>query len=458
MFKRLLILLPLLLAAGRADTLRLTVDDAVRLALTNNRQIALAQARLDEATAGKGVAFGSFLPQVNGTGTYTRLARASELTTMALHDSFMSLPVFDEFGNQIGVTQPSMFWTGRIDTVSIKLGSVNNYSLGVSAQQTLFTWGKLVNAYRIAGLSADIQTAAAVQARAQVRVDATSGFYQALLARKTANLMRESYDQLGRHVDQVQSLYDNGMATRLDVMKATLGLTNLGAQLSQVENGATLALAALGVVVGLPGDQPLALSDNLRPESLLANVDAATDSALADRPELRQLRDALGIATLGTKIARAANLPNAFAQFNYSYANPVGFSAAWGSNWNATAGISMPLFTGLSNLNKLRQSQARQRQAKVALAQVEDGIRIEVQANVLALNQEAKNIGYQSRAVEVAEQALSLAEQRYQNGLLTNLEYMDTQLALTQSRISYVNSLANYQVAKARLRKAMGGE
>jgi outer membrane protein len=196
----------------------------------------------------------------------------------------------------------------------------------------------------------------------------------------------------------------------------------------------------------------------LRPESLLANVDAATDSALADRPELRQLRDALGMASLGTKIARAANLPNLFAQFNYSYKNPVGFSGEWGNDWNATAGLSMPLFTGLSNLNRLHQSQARQRQAEVGLAQVEDGIKLEVQADVLALNQEVQNIGYQSRAVEVAEQALSLAEQRYQNGLLTNLEYMDTQLALTQSRISYVSSLANYQVAKAKLRKAMGGE
>ena len=457
MIKRLLILLPLLWVAVRADTLRLTADDAVRLALTNNRQIALAQARLDEAAAGKGVAFGSFLPQVNGTGTYTRLATASQLSLMFAHESVFGLPVFDPSGNYIGSTMPVPVAVG-VDTYNLKLSSVNNFSIGVSAQQTLFTWGKLVNAYRIAGLAADIQKAGCTQARAQVRVDATSGFYQALLARKTAGLMRESYDQLSRHVDQVQSLYDNGLATRLDVMKATLGLTNLGAQLSQVENGTALALAALRVTLGLPEDQALTMDDDLQPESLSVDLGVATDSALARRPELQQLRDALGIASLGTKIARAANLPNAFAQFNYSYKDPVGFSGKWGSDWNATAGLSMPLFTGLSNLNKLHQSQARKRQAEVALAQVEDGIRLEVQANVLALNQEAKNIGYQSRAVEVAQQALSLAEQRYQNGLLTNLEYMDTQLALTQSRISYVNSLANYQVAKAKLSKAMGGE
>jgi outer membrane protein TolC len=459
MRKLLALLLPaLLLAQARADTLRLSVDDAVRLALQNNRQIALAQARLDEAAAGKGVAFGSFLPQVSGTGTYTRLARASELTTYAAHDSIMAVPVFDTAGNYIGSTGVPVRVPVGLDTYKLRLGSVNNYSLGVTAQQTLFTWGKLANAYRIAGLTADMQRAALRQARMQVKVDATSGFYQALLATKTAALMRDSRDQLRRHVDQVQSLYDNGLATRLDVMKATLGLTNLEAQVGQVENGAALALAALHMTLGLADDRPLALSGELQPETLTVDLAAATDSALASRPELVQLRDALGMSVLGRRIAGTANLPNAFAQFNFSYANPVGFSSEWGSNWNATVGVSWPLFTGLANCSKLRQADARVRQARVAFASVEDGIRLEVQSQVLALNQEARNADCQARSVEVAEQALALAEQRYQNGLLTNLEYMDTQLALTQSRLSYLNALANYQIAEARLHKALGAE
>jgi outer membrane protein TolC len=149
-------------------------------------------------------------------------------------------------------------------------------------------------------------------------------------------------------------------------------------------------------------------------------------------------------------------LPNAFAQVNGSYKNPVGFSAGWGTDWNATVGVSMPLFTGGSNLARLKQAEARCRQARVALAMVEDGIRLDVHAQVLALNQESKNMKYQGKNVEVAEAALGLAEQRFQNGLLTNLDYMDSQLALTQARVSYLNALANYRVARAKLQKAVG--
>jgi outer membrane protein len=246
------------------------------------------------------------------------------------------------------------------------------------------------------------------------------------------------------------------MATRLDLMKATLGLQQMEAQVSQIESGAELALAALLNTLGLDPGAPVSFAEDLVPDSMAVRLDSAQARALRDRPELKQLRDAVKMSGLGVAIARTANLPTAFAQVNGYYKNPVGFSAGWDTDWNATAGISMPLFTGLANVNKLKQAQARERQARVGLAMAEDGIRLDVQASVLALNQEARNRAYQQKNVEVAEAALGLAEQRFQNGLLTNLDYMDSQLALTQSRVAYLNALANYQVAKARLQKAVG--
>jgi outer membrane protein len=435
-----------------ADSLRLDAHKAVELALANNRQIAQAQAKLDEAAAGKGTAFGAFLPQVSASGTYTRLGTVNSFP-MAKYGMF-PLRVYDpQTGDVIGYTDSVPVVVGA-DT--LKLGSADNFALTGTVQQTLFTWGKLLNAYRIAGLNLDLQKEAAAQVRSQVTVDATQGFYQALLARRTVDVMDDALKQLKGHVEQVQSLYENGMATKLDVMKATLGLQQLEAQLSQVKNGAELATAALLNTLGLDPGTPVAFNEELAPDSTTADVDQATELALERRPELAQLRDAVKMADLAVGIARTSNLPSVFAQANGSYKNPVGFAAGWGTDWNATAGISMPLFTGLSNLNKLKAAQAKQRQAKIGLAMVEDGVRLEVKAQALALNQEAQNTAYQKRNVEVAQAALELAQARYENGLLTNLDYMDSQLALTQSRVAYLNALANYQIAEAKLRKAIG--
>ena len=442
-------------ANARADTLRLDAAKSVELALANNRQVALAQARLDEATAGRGVAFGSFLPQVSASGTYTRLGTVSEFNLMAAHESVFGLPVFDPQGKPIGQTIPIPVAVG-VDTFHLALGSANNVAFTGTVQQTLFTWGKLLNAYRISGLSVDLQQQAAMQARAQVRVDATSGFYQALLARKTVAVMRDAVKQLRGHVGRVQSLYDNGMATKLDLMKATLGLQQMEAQVSQIENGAALAEATLLNTLGLDPGTAVSFAEELTPDTMTVDLDQATRQALDRRPELLQLRDAARMAGLAVSISRTANLPTAFAQANGYYKNPVGFTPGWATDWNATVGVSMPLFTGLANVNRLKQARARERQARVGLALAEDGIRLDVQASVLSLNQEARNGAYQQKNVEVAEAALGLAEQRFQNGLLTNLDYMDSELALTQARVAYLNALANYQIAKARLQKAVG--
>jgi outer membrane protein len=446
----------LALASACADTLQLDAAKAVELALANNRQIAQAQAKLEEAAAGKGAAFGSFLPQISATATYTRLAEGSELTMYSAHDSIMAVPVFDPQGNYIGRTGVPVRVPVGLDSFKLQLSRPDNCAITGTVQQTLFTWGKLLNAYRIAGLSLDLQKEATAQARAQVRVDATQGFYQALLARRTVDVMMDALNQLRGHVGQVQALYDNGMATKLDLMKATLGLQQMEAQISQIENGAELATAALLNTLGLDPGTVVAFDEQLAPDSTTADPDEATRQALERRPELAQLRYAAKMADLGVRIARTSNLPNAFVQANGSYKNPVGLTAGWGPDWNATAGLSMPVFTGLSNLNKLKAAQARSRQTRIALAQVEDGVKLEVKALALGLNQEAKNAAYQKKNVEVAEAALGLAQARYENGLLTNLDYMDSQLALTQSRVAYLNALANYQIAKARYQKAIG--
>ena len=101
-----LVLAGLLAAAAanaRADTLQLDAAKAVEMALQNNRQIALARARLDEATAGRGAAFGAFLPQVSASGTYTRLGTVSSFP-MPKYGLF-PLRVYDpQSGKVIGYT------------------------------------------------------------------------------------------------------------------------------------------------------------------------------------------------------------------------------------------------------------------------------------------------------------------------------------------------------------------
>ncbi len=444
------------LAVTRADTLVLTPDRAIELALKNNKLLRANQEKVQEASAGKGAALGSFFPQLSLSGSYTRLAAANELELISPVYARLPLRVYDPgTGQIIGFTDSVPMPVGT-DTMRLPLGAKNNYLLRTTLQQTIFTWGKLINAYRIAGLSLEAQKAAAEQARQETKIQALDGFYRALLAEQTVRLLEESYEQLRRHAEQVANLYENGLASKLDLMRTRVGLTNMANQVSQMRNNAQIARSALGNVLGIPLNTDLVLEAELVADTLLVDTAGAVDSALRRRPELIQLHRACQMADLGVRIARTANLPTLFAAANFDYKRPAGLSDRWGKDWNATIGISWPLFTGLSNLNKLKQAQSKFRQAALSLQMAEDAVQLEVKVTLAGMEQEKKNIAYQAENVKLAEAAFRLAEERYQNGLLTNLEFLDTQLQLTQSRIALLAALANYQVAKAKFLRAIG--
>lgn len=441
---------------ARADTLLLTVERAVELALKNNYQLKQNEEKVLEAAAGKGAAFGSFLPQISASGSYTRLGAVNQFEMVAPVYQMLPLRVYDPMTGQIiGFTDSVPLPVGA-DTVRMALGSQNNYLLRGTVQQTLFTWGKLINAYQIAGLSLEAQKAARDQARQETKFSAVQAFYQALLAEKSAQLLNESYEQLQRHVAQVEKLYDNGLASRLDVMRARVSLTNMANQVAQVKNGAELARAALANLLGLEPGTAFVLESELAAETTGLDTAGALRRAKENRPELAQLRRLVEIADRSVRIARTANLPTLFAAANFDYKKPVGFKDEWGKDWNATLGVSLPIFTGLTNYHKLKQAQSKYRQAFLSLKMVESAIDLDVQAALASLGQEKNNIVYQGENVKVAEEAFRLAEERYQNGLLSNLEFLDIQLQLTQSRVAYLNALANYQIARARFLRAVG--
>lgn len=446
-----------LVATAAADTLVLDVERTVELALANNHAIHQARARVEEAVAGRSASFGAMLPQLSASASYTRLGTVSDFQMVAPVYGRFPLRVYDPQGNLIGFTDSIAMVIG-IDTMELALGGANNYILRGTAQQTLFTWGKLINAWRLAGLGAEIEEQGLRLARQQVRSRAVESFYGAMLAREMAELMRESHRQLERHVGQVRSLHENGLATGLDLRRARIGLSNLASELARTESGAELVLASLRNACGIEPDRPLALEGDVGYEAEPTALDDAVAAALAGRPELEQLRRAARMADYGVRIARTANLPTLFAQFNYDYKNPVGFSPGWGSDWNVTAGASVPLFTGGANHNRLSQALARERQARIALAMTEEALALEVRALYSKLEQERRNIELQSENTDLAREALALAETAYENGIITNTEYLDTQLALTRSRVSYLGSLANHRIARAALRRAMGIE
>jgi len=444
------------LAYGLGDTLYLTLDDAIDLALKNNKSIMISQEKVKSQSAGKGIARASFLPQINLSGTYTRLAKSQGFPMSIPISGKIPFSVYDTNGGFMGYTE-SIPTTITTIVETLDMVKKDNYNVGASVTQTLFTWGKLINAYKIAGLTLDIEKESYRKALEDLKLQVKETFFQTMLADKAVNLMKESYQQMEKHIAQIEKLYQSGMVGQLDLLRAKVQLTNMRSQMIRIENTRTITYSALKMVLGVDDNKSVVLEGEFAFEPYEIMLDEATDIALQERSDIKNMRRTVSIARSGLAIQRTANLPTLFSAFNYSYQKPFSFTdEGWGQDWNVTVGASMPLFSGGANLYKMKQSKAQLKQAKLGLAMLEDGIKLDVKSAYFNLEQEKQILSYQDENIKTAGQALNLAEQRYINGQITNLEYMDIQLALTQAKFDQMTSISNCIIAQVKLLNALG--
>jgi outer membrane protein TolC len=446
---------PVLVLAG--ETYNLNLPAAVKLALEKNESVLAAAAKLTEKKADRSAALSAFLPTVDLTGTYTRLGKVQEFDMIAPHDTLLPLGVYDiQTGQPIGYTDKIPVAIGA-DTVKIPMGQADNYDLRGTVKQTLFTGGKFLHAYNISRYTMEIENQNYRKTVQSVKFNVTQAFYQILTARDGVQLIRESFGQMERHVNQVEQLYKNGYISKLDLLRARVGLANLKTQLIRAENGYSFSRAGLKLAIGLQPDDSVAVAGELAYEPYTIAIEGAVDSALKIRPEILILQNTIGVTKGALHIEEANFSPNLFAAFNYDYKKPVTLSQnEWGTDWNVTVGFQLPIFSGFSRINKIVGRKAQVKQVQYGFEQLKKGIELEIEGAYLNLKQEEAILKSQEENRAQADEAMRIAEEQYKNGVISNLEYMDTQVTQLGAKTEYLSALSRYLIARAKLVQALG--
>lgn len=438
------------------DTVYLTLKDAKELCLAKNETVLGSRERLIERQADVGIARAGFLPSISLQGSYTQLGKIPAFLMEIPEYTFTPLRVYDFTGNLVGFTEPLTVMTG-VDSMELEMGEDKNYLLRGTVQQPLFTWGTLLNSYRIAKINYEMEAENYRKVVNDVKLQVTQAYLGAYLSQETLALMRESYELMGRHVNQVEILYKNGMVQRLDVLRANVELSSLKTQVLRAERDKEIAFSTLKLLIGFPDDVPIILDAEIEHEPYDMTLDDAISIALKKRPDLAALRLTRELTEKALAIESAQNKPTIALVYNYDYKKPVSMAETdWGSDWNVTLAVSMPIFQGGAYFSKVKKRKSQLKQVDFNLSQYENLVRLDVKTNFLMLEQEQEILSYQEENVAQAKAAMELAEEQYNNGLITNLEYMDTQLALTRSKLEWLSSLVSYNVTKEKLIVSMG--
>jgi outer membrane protein TolC len=427
-----------------------SLDQAIERALEHNEGILAAEAQLKATDVGVAVARSGFFPTITAQGSYTRLA---DLPSLGMPEyGMMQVPVFGPMGDTIGFT----IVPGIIGATDFKMGNEENYTARLSLQQPLFMWGKAWNGYQMAKLNAGAAKEDYRKTRNELLFDVTKAFYGILVLTEFVTLTEDAYWQVEKHVEAVKERYDQGLASEFDLLRARVELSNMEPQVVKVRNGLETARTGFKILLGLPQDAGIELKGELDYQPVSIDLDESIEKARVSRPEARALLLRKQMARKALALARKANLPNMVFIANYDYKKPLYFDNQWGEDWNMTASLQMPIFTGLSNIGRVKQAKSRLSQAEHGLKLLQEGVEMEVRTAYLALREAERLSISQEKNVAQAEKALEIAKRRYKTGLATSLEVMDTQLSLTRARTNQLQALSDCMVGRAALERATG--
>ncbi len=458
----------------------LTLDEALELAEPKSEQVTIATAGVTRAESQEQRVRSEWLPQVSAVAGYDR-ALASEFSGLfdssgsscipfsvnsqaPLQDRVAEIeralrdcpPAANAFGG--GETREST----DDDDLSLPFGQPNTYRVNLAFSQNIYTGGRLQAQQAQARLGRANAALALTSTRAQLALDVSQAYFDAMLADRLVVIAEETLAQAERTADQVRQQREAGRMAEFDLLRAQVARDTERPQVIRVRNERDLAYLRLKQLLDLPLDQPLQLVSTLEAPVLpppaarwaaaIAAAEAGTEGARA-RTAVTQAGNDVQQSEEEIRVARSQRLPSVSVSSAFGRVAYSGFPR-WGefrTNWTVGAAASVPIFTGgrlkaddLTARANLVESRARLQLTQELAALDEASTRLEL-ANARAAWESTAGI------VQQAERAYEIAELRYREGLSTQLELSDARLLLQQAQNQRAVAARIVQLARVRL-------
>ncbi|MGI6092357.1 MAG: TolC family protein [Veillonellaceae bacterium] len=397
-----------------AAPVELTLDESIALALKNNPAIKMADADREQADWAVSAAKAGKLPQLS----------------------------YD-------------FTASRFDPTNPLTGADEKYSNSLSLNLPLYTGGKVtggIDKARIGLKSADLNVDKTKQ---QIKLDATSGYYNILQTKNLVKVAQESVDSLTEHLKNVQAQFSVGTVAKSDVLRSEVELANAQQNLIKAQNAYDLAVSSFNNVVGLPLDTELTIKEELKYEKYNMSLEDSIKYSMDNRPEVAIANYAVEAAKKDVKIAKGDRLPSIGANASTGWSDTE-FPGTENEEWAVSVKASWNIFDSGLTRSKIKQADASVERAIHQAKQTSDAVQLDVRNAYLSMKEAEKRIETTDVAVEKAEEDFKIAQVRYSAGVGTNLDVMDAQVALTQAKTNYIQALYDYNTSKANLEKAMG--
>jgi outer membrane protein len=399
----------------------ITLPEGLRRATDNNHLIKIASISKDIASADTSAARSGLLPSINASLNQTYLA-----------------------------SQPG----ARFGSVKAFLAEKDSLSYGIDIYQTIYDFGANLSRYEASKTVLDVTKLDIVRIKNLVALDFINAYFDLLETEKMVLVAQEEAERFESHLKVAQSLYDEGVITRSDLLQAEVMLSDAKQRLLTMKNRRSFNSSNINNILARPIYAPVQVVDVPTGTSEVVELEKAWDMAEKERSEIKIIDNRLRVLDFQETAARSGYYPTLFAQGGYNYKeNRYEFPS---ENWSLILGVNLNVFRGGSTKAEVSKVLYQRQQLLEQKRKLIDDIKLEVEKNYLDLKNALEKIQVTKDAVGQAEENLRINRIRYEEGVGMSTDVVDAITLLTTAETNYFRAVYELQRARAGLQYAIG--
>lgn len=468
---------PKVSAQERQPSRGLSLAEALGIAEKESESIGIARAGIEGARGDQRRARSEYFPQLTGSASYTRTLESQFEAVTGDEDgggpppptscpSFLPNPgaPVDE---RVAALEAAVECTSSLDPFGsfsdLPFGQPNQWNFGLSLSQNLFAGGRILAQNRIAAANRRSAETELTAQEAQLVLDVTTAYYDAVLSDRLATIAEASLEQAERTLKDVRLARQVGTQPEFDQLRAEVARDNQRPVVIQRRTARELAYLRLAQMLNLSLDQPLILTTSLGDTTdaagppavpIAAVAEAAPDTLVDRRAPVRQATENVKASEGRLKVARAQSLPSLALSSQYAKINfpESGLpSGRFLTDWTIDATLRFPIFTGGRLSGERMIARAGLDQARLRLRQVEEQARIDARNTIATIEEAEARWAASTGTVRQAQRAYQIADIRYREGISTQTELSDSRLQLQEAQANRAQAARDLQVARVRL-------
>lgn len=413
--------------ANAQEKRMLTLDEAVQLGIQNSKNLKIDAAKIEEATADLLEAKNRQLPELKVSGSY------------------MYLPLKPN----INIKLPGVSGDSGPEVHQVAYGSAN---LSVP----IYSGGRIKYGIESSKYLVEASKLNTENDKVAIAYNVAQAYNNLFKANQSIKVLEENLSASQKRDETFLKMENNGLIARNDRLKANLQTSNIELQLLEAKNNYNIANINMDLLLGIPETTEIEVDENYIEEGEdIKTVDYYINTARENRKDLQSLDKQRQAAALGTKAAKAENLPSIAFTGGYVAADIPKFLTIYNAV-NVGVGISYNLSNLWKENSSLKQSRAREMQLTATNELLNDNIKLDVNREYQNTDYSKKRIAVFEKSAEQANENYRITKNKYDNGLATMTELLDADAAQIAANVGVINAKADAALAYRKLLQTTG--